>query len=195
MQVPARRRFLVIGAAWLPVAGVHPFARAASASEAAPAAHAAHAPPASPRVLRFAHLHTGERLSVEYFAAGGYLPDALAAVNRLLRDFRTGDVGVIDPALLDQLHALRAATGSSAPFEIISGFRSGATNEALRARSESSGVARRSLHLEGRAIDIRLADVPLAGLRDAALSLRQGGVGFYPASNFVHIDTGRVRAW
>ncbi len=148
---------------------------------------------AEPRVLAFSHLHTGERLEVEYFGNGRYLPDALDAVNRLLRDFRTGDVGTMDPALLDLLHALRTRTGSRQPYQIISGYRSPATNRMLHERS--SGVATQSLHMSGRAIDIRVADVPLAGLRDAALSLQRGGVGCYPGSNFVHVDTGRVRAW
>ncbi|TXH46223.1 MAG: DUF882 domain-containing protein [Burkholderiaceae bacterium] len=145
------------------------------------------------RVLRFGHLHTGERLEVEYFAGGRYQPDALAAVNHLLRDFRNGEVGAMDPALLDLLHALRAQTGSRQPYEIISGYRSPATNRMLHERS--SGVASQSLHMTGQAIDIRVADVPLAQLRQAALSLQRGGVGFYPGSNFVHVDTGRVRAW
>lgn len=148
---------------------------------------------AEPRALAFSHLHTGERLEVEYFSGGSYLPDALGAVNRVLRDFRSGDVGIIDPALLDLLHALRAQTRSERPFEIISGYRSPATNRMLHERS--SGVATKSLHMSGQAIDIRLADVPLASLRNAALSLGRGGVGFYPGSNFVHVDTGRVRAW
>ena len=95
--------------------------------------------------------------------------------------------------LLDQLHALATVTGSRAPFEVISGYRSPATNASLRAKS--GGVAVHSLHLEGRAIDIRLADVSLADLRDAAISLQAGGVGFYPQSRFVHVDTGRVRRW
>ncbi len=145
------------------------------------------------RELRFDNLHTGERLSVEYFAAGRYLDDALGEINHLLRDFRTGDVGAIDPSLLDLLHVLRQQTGTRAPFQVISGYRSPATNASLN--KKSSGVATKSLHMEGRAIDIRLADVELAALRDAALSLRLGGVGFYPGSNFVHVDTGRVRAW
>lgn len=145
------------------------------------------------RTLSFAHLHTGERLSLEYFSAGRYLPDALQAINHLLRDFRSGEAGTMDPALLDQLHRLRQATGSTQPFEIISGYRSAATNAELHRRS--SGVASGSLHMSGRAIDIRLADVPLTRLRDAALSMRAGGVGYYAASNFVHLDTGRVRAW
>lgn len=148
---------------------------------------------AEPRVLRFAHLHTGERLEVEYFRAGNYLDDALGAVNQLLRDFRTGEVGTMDPALLDLLHGLRQRTGSARPFEIISGYRSSATNRMLHERS--SGVATGSLHLKGQAIDIRLADVPLRQLRDAALAAGRGGVGFYPGSNFVHVDTGRVRRW
>ena len=158
---------------------------------AAPALAWAHA--SEPRVLAFDHLHTGERLEVAYFSAGRYLPDALDAVNHLLRDFRSGDVGTMDPKLLDLLHALRERTGSRRPYQIISGFRSPATNRMLHERS--SGVATKSLHMSGQAIDIRVADVPLAGLRAAALSLRRGGVGFYPGSNFVHVDTGRVRAW
>ncbi len=145
------------------------------------------------RVLQFSHLHTGETLEVEYFAAGRYLPDALGAVNHLLRDFRSGDVGTMDPAVLDLLHALHAQTGSRKPYQIISGYRSPATNRMLHERS--SGVATRSLHMSGQAIDIRVADVPLAQLRNAALALQRGGVGFYPGSDFVHVDTGRVRAW
>ena len=145
------------------------------------------------RVLSFNHLHTGERLAVEYFSGGVYVPDALSAINQVLRDFRTGDVHEINPGLLDLLHGLTGVTGSRRPFEVISGYRSPGTNQMLRARSE--GVAAGSLHMQGQAIDVRLADVPLAGLRDAALAIRRGGVGYYPASDFVHVDTGRVRTW
>ena len=145
------------------------------------------------RALDFTHLHTGERLSVEYFSAGQYLPPALAQINHLLRDFRSGEAGTMDPALLDLLHRLKQLTGTRRSFEIISGYRSTSTNDALHRRS--TGVAVKSLHMTGRAIDVRLADVPLARLRDAALSLRGGGVGYYVDSNFVHVDTGRVRAW
>ena len=148
---------------------------------------------ADSRVLHFAHLHTGERLAVEYCTSGSYVPDALAAVNALLRDFRTGDVHAIDPTLLDLLFDLHERTGAARPFEVISGFRSPQTNAALRRRSH--GVAAGSLHMQGQAIDIRVGDVPLASLRQAALALRQGGVGYYPDSNFVHVDTGRVRTW
>ena len=152
-----------------------------------------HAGAGATRALRFDNLHTNEKLSVEYFAAGRYLPDALSAVNHLLRDFRTNDVGEIDPALLDLLHGLAATVGSQQAFHVISGYRSPATNESLRQRS--NGVASGSLHLRGQAIDIRLADVSLATLRDAARSMRSGGVGYYAASDFVHVDTGRVRSW
>lgn len=145
------------------------------------------------RVLRFIHTHTSERLAVEYFTKGGYLPDALTSVNQFLRDFRTGDVHEIDPGLLDLLHGVAQRTGTDRPFQVISGYRSPVTNGMLRQRSE--GVAARSLHMEGKAIDIRLADVPLPKLRAAALDAKGGGVGYYAASDFVHIDTGRVRFW
>jgi uncharacterized protein YcbK (DUF882 family) len=145
------------------------------------------------RSLDFVHTHTGESLSVEYFGGGAYVPDALQTVNHFLRDFRTGDVHSIDPGLLDLLHHLTDLTGSAKPFQVISGYRSPATNEMLRHHSE--GVASGSLHMKGQAIDIRLADVPLAVLRNAALDTRRGGVGYYPASDFVHVDTGRVRTW
>jgi uncharacterized protein YcbK (DUF882 family) len=146
-----------------------------------------------PRSLKFVHTHTGERLAIEYFDAGRYLPDALGTVNHFLRDFRTGDVHPIDPELLDLLHSVTTITGTATPFQVISGYRSLATNEMLRHRSE--GVAAGSLHMKGQAIDIRLADVPLARLRAAALDVHRGGVGYYPASDFVHVDTGRVRHW
>jgi uncharacterized protein YcbK (DUF882 family) len=147
----------------------------------------------SSRLLSFEHLHTGERLAIEYFQAGSYVPDGLAAIDRLLRDFRTGDVHPIDPKLLDLLHMLGGVTGSRGVFQVISGYRSPATNQMLRSRSE--GVAAGSLHLKGQAIDIRVADVRLADLRDAAIAAARGGVGYYRASNFVHVDTGRIRRW
>ena len=115
---------------------------------------------------------------IEYFRGGTYLPDALATVNHFLRDFRTGDEHGIDPELLDLLNVLARVTETSKPFQVISGYRSPATNEMLRHRSE--GVAAGSLHINGQAIDIRLADVPLAKLRHAALDARRGGVGYTP---------------
>jgi len=147
-------------------------------------------PPFAPCASR---THTGERLAIEYFSGGTYLPDALSAVNYFLRDFRTSNVHDIDPALLDLLHGLAATTETSRPFQVISGYRSPTTNEMLRHRSE--GVAAGSLHMKGQAIDVRLGDVPLSKLRQAALGARRGGVGYYPTSDFVHVDTGRVRMW
>lgn len=158
---------------------------------AAPRHLVAHA--SATRRLHFTHTHTGERLAVEYCDRGAYLQDALAAVNHFLRDFRTGDVHAIDEALLDLLCDVADLTETTRPFQVISAYRSPVTNEALRHRNE--GVASGSLHMTGQAIDVRLADVPLTRLRQAALAVRRGGVGYYPASDFVHVDTGRVRAW
>ena len=149
------------------------------------------APPA--RSLAFKHLHTGEQLSVEFFRAGRYQPSALAAIDRLLRDFRTDEVYPIDRSLLDQLSVIHRAVGSDAPFEIISAYRSPATNQMLQ--RSSAGVASGSLHLQGKAVDIRLADTRTQHLRDVAQKLALGGVGYYASSNFVHLDIGRPRHW
>lgn len=145
------------------------------------------------RRLFFLNIHTGERLAIAYFDGGSYVPQSLARVDEFLRDFRTGEKHPIDPALLDQLYDLKLATGTSSPFQVISGYRSFRTNEALRAHGGHQ--ARHSLHTQGRAIDIRLADVSTSTLRDAALELSRGGVGYYPSADFVHIDTGPVRRW
>jgi uncharacterized protein YcbK (DUF882 family) len=118
----------------------------------------------------------------------------MAALNHFLRDHYSGEVGRIDPGVFDQLHQLQQRLDSRAAFEVISGYRCPATNARLRA-TRGGGVATNSLHLQGRAIDVRLAGTPLADLRDAALSLRGGGVGYYPRERFVHLDTGRVRTW
>jgi len=117
----------------------------------------------------------------------------LREVARVLRDHRTGIEGAIDPKLLDLLHALRAVLGTSRAFQVISGYRSPATNQMLAASSR--GVARDSLHTRGMAIDIRIPGVALEHLRDAAMRLKGGGVGYYAQSNFVHVDVGRVRSW
>jgi len=185
----SRRHFLSSLAVGIPLLGLAPDLRASSlgAATSTPAASRA------TRALGFAHTHTGEHLTVEYFSGGAYLPDALSTVNHFLRDFRTGDVHAIDAGLLDLLHSLTQLTGTSKPFQVISGYRSPKTNGMLRQRSE--GVAAGSLHMQGQAIDIRLADIPLAKLRTAALQIERGGVGYYPASDFVHVDTGRVRRW
>ena len=145
------------------------------------------------RELRFSHTHTGEALSVTYFEGGQYLPDALTEINYLLRDFRTAEIVPIDPQLLDLMHLIKSTTGSNGTLEIISGYRSPATNEMLR--KTTSGVARKSFHMTGQAIDIRLTDVATNNLRDVATSLGAGGVGYYPSSDFLHVDTGPVRQW
>lgn len=149
--------------------------------------------PAVRRSLSFEHLHTGERASVEYWADGAYVPGALAEIDHVLRDFRTGEAISMDRTLYDLLHALRVRLDTDTPFQVISGYRSSRTNEALARKSR--GVSRRSLHLFGKAIDVRIPGIPLKEYRKAALSLRMGGVGYYPRSNFLHVDTGRVRFW
>lgn len=181
-----RRAFLGLGA----------FAAAAAFSPVR-----AQAAPASPnksavRTLSFFNTHTGERVTSAYCCDGRYEPEALKQINHILRDFRTNEVKPIDPRLLDLLHELGGTLESDAPFHIISGYRSPHTNAALRARGGAdTGVASKSLHMVGKAIDIRVPGVKLDHLRAAARSLKLGGVGYYPSSNFVHVDTGRVRYW
>jgi uncharacterized protein YcbK (DUF882 family) len=150
-------------------------------------------PSTGARALELYHLHTGESLNATYWENGSYLPDALAEINRLLRDFRTDTVFPIAPPLLDLLCNLHAALGATRPFQIISGYRSPQTNTFLAAHTE--GVARHSLHMDGMAVDINIDGVALTHLRDAALALGGGGVGYYPQSQFVHVDIGRVRSW
>jgi uncharacterized protein YcbK (DUF882 family) len=151
---------------------------------------------AAPRRVKFHNLHTDEKLDAVFWENGEYVSDALHAVNHVLRDFRTNTTHEMNPGLLDLLTAVSAKTESSSPFYVISGYRSPQTNAMLRNEGgEGTGVARKSLHMEGEAIDIRLGDVALNHLHNAALSLRAGGVGYYPTSNFVHMDVGPVRQW
>ena len=145
------------------------------------------------RSLSFVHTHTGERLSSVYFQDGEYRAAELGRINELLRDFRTGDVYPIDTGVLDILADLRTLADRDEPYEVISGYRSPQTNAALH--RHSSGVAEHSLHLQGRAIDVRLPGVPTRRLRELALGMGRGGVGFYPQTDFVHLDNGRVRYW
>lgn len=145
------------------------------------------------RQLSFYHTHTSESLTVTYYRDGEYVPSALADLNHFLRDFRTDDAVNMDPAVFDILYDIQIASGSVGTYQIISAYRSPATNEMLRGKS--NGVARKSQHLLGRAIDVRLTDLDTAELRDVALSLQRGGVGYYSKSDFVHVDTGRVRQW
>jgi uncharacterized protein YcbK (DUF882 family) len=151
------------------------------------------APASGARCLAFLNTHTGDRFSEAYWEGGAYLPGAMAEIKHVMRDHRSNETHDIDPLLLDQLHGLNGLVGAAAPYEIISGYRSPATNAMLHANSE--GVATHSLHMEGRAIDIRMQGVDLTRLRDAARSMNAGGVGYYQASDFIHVDTGRVRRW
>lgn len=150
---------------------------------------------AAPRKLRLYHTHTHETLVMDYRPRGDYDADALTEISNFLRDFRTGDVHPVDPNILTTLYRVQQVTRSRGVYQIISGYRSAKTNEMLRGKSADSGVAKKSLHMLGDAIDVRLTDVPTDRVRRAAVSLRLGGVGYYPKSDFVHLDTGRVRTW
>ncbi|HEX3914989.1 MAG TPA: YcbK family protein [Steroidobacteraceae bacterium] len=145
------------------------------------------------RQIGLNNLHTGERLDIEYFRNGAYLPDAMAAIAKLLRDFRDGEQHAIDPKLMDYLSDVAAQAGKPPSYSVISGYRSAETNERLHERS--NGVSQHSLHMQGRAIDVRMEGVDCKDLAARAESLRRGGVGYYRASNFVHLDTGAFRTW
>jgi len=147
----------------------------------------------SERSLSFFNLHTTESLKTVYWERGNYVPSSLVEINRVLRDHRTDETYEMDPQLLDLLCDLRLRLDTRESFQIISGYRSPATNAMLN--SKSSAVATRSLHMDGKAIDIRIPGRALSLLRKTALSMKAGGVGYYPSSNFVHVDVGRVRSW
>ena len=145
------------------------------------------------RCIGFKNLHTDERLDVEYFRNGEYVPEAFSAIEVCLRDFRTGERHAIDAHLMDYLTDVARVLEVDPSFSVISGYRSPQTNAALR--EHSSGVAQHSLHMDGRAIDVRLTGVDCARLAGHALDLRRGGVGYYRASDFVHLDAGAFRTW
>lgn len=181
--VPGRRRFLALGAAALAL----PWAARLSAREGSE--------PLPPnRSLAFYNTHTGESADVEYCRAGSLIPASLETINHILRDTRTGEVIEIDRGLLDLLVRLARKLETDGPFHIISAYRSPVTNDYLRTHG-GGGVAAKSLHLKGKAIDIRVPGIKLRDLYRAAVELRGGGVGIYPSSDFVHIDVGRVRTW
>jgi uncharacterized protein YcbK (DUF882 family) len=145
------------------------------------------------RKLSLLNLHTGESINATYWAEGHYQTSELRAINRILRDHRTGEVVNIDQNLVDLLNILHHEMNGRQPFHVISGYRSPHTNAKLR--SKSNGVAKKSLHMQGKAIDIRLPGRQLSQLHTAALNLKSGGVGYYPKSDFIHVDTGNVRNW
>ena len=145
------------------------------------------------RELSFYHTHTGKDLSILYHDGESHQTNALQEINQFLSDFRTGEIHPIDPRLLDALYLLQQKTGVENSFEIISAYRSPKTNAKLR--NKSNGVAKRSLHMQGKAIDIRLRGHNTKTLRDLAIDMKLGGVGYYRRSDFIHLDTGRVRYW
>lgn len=145
------------------------------------------------RCICLYNTHTNEHLSVCYCAKGHYRSEALSVINHILRDHRTGEVKPIAPELIDFLHAIGCRVGGKPNFHIISGYRSPLTNAFLR--KKSGGVAKKSRHMLGQAVDIRLPGIQSAELRNIACSLKQGGVGYYPKSDFIHIDIGPVRTW
>jgi uncharacterized protein YcbK (DUF882 family) len=191
----SRRRLLVTGGAlagataafgWPPRAFAGAGAEVGQGGEARSGAEGV-------RQLTLKNLHTPEALDVVYRRGDQYVPEALAQVEVVLRDYRTGDRHPIDPHLLDILYEVAQSIGVDPVFSVISGYRSPQTNAMLHERS--AGVASHSLHMEGRAIDVRLSHVNCADLADKALSMQRGGVGYYRQSDFVHLDTGRVRTW
>ncbi|WP_237057235.1 DUF882 domain-containing protein [Microbulbifer sediminum] len=177
MNNPSRRRFLAVTCA------------TAAAVTAGPTL----AKVGNARTLKMRNLHTGETLNTAFWSNGDYDRSGLKQFNRLLRDHRANEVTRMDPELFDLVYKLKQKLNFNGTVEIISGYRSAKTNAMLRSRSK--GVAKRSYHTRGMALDIRMPGVPLSKLRRAALDLKMGGVGYYPKSNFVHVDTGPVRRW
>lgn len=177
MKNPSRRRFLAV----------------TCATAAAVSAGPTFAKVGSSRTLKMRNLHTGEKLSTAYWSNGSYSSGGLKKFNRLLRDHRANETTRMDPKLFDIIYKLKQKLNFNGEVEIISGYRSVKTNEKLRAAGR--GVARRSYHTRGMAIDLRMPGISTSKLRSAAVSLKAGGVGHYPKSGFVHVDTGPVRRW
>lgn len=178
----SRREILRMGAAGF-IAGLMPFT---FVEEAVAAKHSAWR-------VAFRNAHTGESFSGVYRVGDKYLPDAFDRINYVLRDFRTGEVFPMDPRVIDLMVMIHDKSNSKNPFEVLSGYRSPKTNAKLR--KASTGVARNSFHMYGQAIDLRIPGYRTSKVRNIAQSLRGGGVGYYSKSNFVHIDTGKVRFW
>ena len=183
----SRRSILLVAGALAGTAVLGP--RASVSASVAPTAGIS----AKSRRIALNNLHTGEKLEIEYFNGDAYVTDALSAIEVLLRDFRNGEKHPIDPKLMDYLADVAAQAGVTASYSVISGYRSPETNERLHERS--SGVSQKSLHMQGRAIDVRVNGIDCADLAAHAEGLKRGGVGYYRASNFVHLDTGAFRTW
>lgn len=180
LDLGLNRRQLLLGAGCLLTAGLMPQTALASRST-------------SSRELVIHNLNTGEKVSASYWENGRYLKDGMAELNHVLRDHRRNEVIDMDPHLFDQLFLLQHKLGRKGYFELISGYRSAQTNN--RKRKVSRGVAKHSYHTLGQAVDVRVPGVALNHLRQAALQLQVGGVGYYPRDNFVHLDTGPIRHW
>jgi uncharacterized protein YcbK (DUF882 family) len=202
MPAIAARRQVLFGMGTLAAAAAIPSVLQSEILQRAPlAAPAIHTPQAKALAAAAAdvrrvvlhNLHTGDRLDAVYWQGGAYVSDALAEAQRVLRDWRNGEEHVMDPKLFDVLHGISGKLETTKPFQIISGYRSPQTNAMLHARS--SGVAAHSQHMLGKASDVRIEGIELKDLHKAALGLKAGGVGYYPVSNFVHVDVARVRAW
>ncbi|HLZ96615.1 MAG TPA: DUF882 domain-containing protein [Steroidobacteraceae bacterium] len=187
-MICTRRRLLGLGGAIAGMAAASGFVRPADAREPIPANSGA-----AGKRIALKNLHTGEELESVFFSSGAYVGASFAAIQVLLRDFRNDQQHAIDPKLMDYLFDVAQQLGVDPVFSVISGYRSPQTNALLRERS--SGVARHSMHLEGRAIDVRIAGVDCTRLAGRALDLARGGVGYYRASDFVHLDTGAFRTW
>jgi uncharacterized protein YcbK (DUF882 family) len=190
-EIWSRRQF--VQTAFATGAGLA-IARFATATATTAQGEAVSETPVLERHLELHNTHTSETVSVVYRRGEDYLPNAIESLRQLMRDHRSGEAHDIDLTLYDQLHDLARAARCEPRFEIISGYRSPASNASMAARP-GSGVAKHSLHMEGRAIDVRLHECSCADLRDVALAAAKGGVGFYRRSDFVHIDTGRFRTW
>lgn len=143
--------------------------------------------------ISFRNTHTGESFSGVYRVGDKYLPEAFERMNYVLRDHRADEVFPMDPRIVDIVKVLQDRTNSSGPVEVLSGYRSPKTNAMLR--GASTGVAKNSFHMYGQAMDIRMPGYSTRRLRDQAKKMKAGGVGFYPKSDFVHVDTGKVRSW
>jgi uncharacterized protein YcbK (DUF882 family) len=181
-QFTNRRTFLKVGgSAILTTVLTHPVLAAVY-----PKSHEHH-------ILSFYNIHTGETLKTCYRSSGKLIRRAVNRISYIMRDHRTGEIKTVDPNLLDLLHRIVMEEKPSSPLSIISGYRSPSTNAALR--KVTSGVAPKSLHMEGRAIDIRIPGYETSALRQIAINLHGGGVGYYPESDFIHLDTGPVKVW
>jgi uncharacterized protein YcbK (DUF882 family) len=194
----SRRRVLRAGGALAGVSAAGLLVGTARSRDAAGAQDAARGQAgtrdiAATRRISLLNLHTDEHLEIEYFRDGAYVPEAMSAIEVVLRDFRNGERHAMDAHLMDYLVDVARTLGVDPAFNVISGYRSPQTNASLR--EHSTGVAQHSLHMEGRAIDVRMKGVDCASLAAHAIDMKRGGVGYYRASDFVHMDTGAFRTW